>query len=188
MHIKELIANIDYEKLLEFIKLYLSSHNDFSNINKSFQVATQCRIGLKPEDELYDSCGSLIYDWDNYDAKVHSKIPRKEKILTKELFTSTPVVFQKTVLQEVNDYFVKEYDVVRGRIMVLGAKSTLTYHTDDSPRIHIPLITSRDSLFIIEDIIYRLEYRKTYFVNTLKKHTAVNTNFLSRVHLVYCLR
>lgn len=71
------------------------------------------------------------------------------------------------------------------KLMVLKPRRCYTYHTDRSPRIHIPIITNENNFFIIEDTIYRLPADGTvYKVDTTKMHSFVNASNETRLHIV----
>jgi len=79
---------------------------------------------------------------------------------------------------------LKEYNMFRTRVMIQPSKTCYTYHKDFTPRNHIPVITNDDCLFILEDIVYRMKEGSIYFVDTVKKHTAVNCSKKTRIHIV----
>lgn len=60
-------------------------------------------------------------------------------------------------------------------------------HVDETPRLHIPIITNPDSFMIIDDQICRFPFGKAYIANTLLPHTAVNAGKKDRTHLVFCV-
>lgn len=81
---------------------------------------------------------------------------------------------------------LKKYNVSMARIMYLKPKECYTWHHDTTPRIHFPLITNPSCLFILEDNVYRMPVGNAYYVDTRKKHTALNgssQDFL-RYHIV----
>ena len=77
--------------------------------------------------------------------------------------------------------------VVRGRYMMMNWKSCLTYHNDETPRIHLPLITNDGCFMIIDDKTEKLHESTTYLVDTTKRHTALNAGEHLRFHMVFCL-
>lgn len=84
---------------------------------------------------------------------------------------------------------IKDLNLYRTRILNLKSKTCLNYHCDNSPRIHIPLITNEDCFFILEDQIMRFPADGNYYyVDTRKKHTAVNASNEDRIHMVGCVR
>lgn len=85
--------------------------------------------------------------------------------------------------------YIEKYNLYRTRIMVMTPKTTLTWHQDYTPRIHIPVKTNNSSFVIVENISYHLEAGKSYWVNTTLHHTAINCNVVeNRLHIVGCVR
>lgn len=74
-----------------------------------------------------------------------------------------------------NSLFEK-YNMTTSRIMKLTPREAYSWHTDVSPRIHFPLITNDSCLFILEDSVYTMPSGNAYYVDTRKKHTALNGN------------
>ena len=64
-----------------------------------------------------------------------------------------------------------------------------SYHVDMTKRIHIPLRTNDDCMFMVEDNVYKMpELGQAYMLDTTHKHTALNLSWENRVHAVFCLR
>ena len=83
---------------------------------------------------------------------------------------------------------IEKFNMFRTRIMVQDSKTCYTYHQDFTPRIHIPLITNENCFFILDDTLHRLKGDgSVYWVDTVKKHTAVNASWETRIHLVGCV-
>ena len=63
MSVEKLDIEFDYKRLVgEFKGLGIEQ----KLIDNEYQIAVQCREGIEGEKQLTDSCGSLLYDWDNY--------------------------------------------------------------------------------------------------------------------------
>lgn len=96
--------------------------------------------------------------------------------------------FLNTYLEQVHTTLLSKFNVIRGRIMLLSGKTCYTYHRDPTWRLHVPIITNNDSVFIVDDIVYRLSNSgQVYLVNTTLFHSAINMKDEDRVHLVYGL-
>lgn len=76
-------------------------------------------------------------------------------------------------------------NMLNTRIMTLRGKECYTWHRDKTPRIHIPIITNENCLFVLEDRSFTLPQGSAYLIDTTKMHTALNGNktFLRR-HIV----
>ena len=71
---------------------------------------------------------------------------------------------------------LEKYNMTTSRIMRLAPRECYSWHTDTSPRIHFPLITNNNCLFILEDSVYTMPVGNAYYVDTRKTHTALNGN------------
>lgn len=184
MNCINLDLNIDYDKLLKtFNDLNIDSILD----REPFQVAVQCRQDCDKASQLYESCGSLIFDWKAYEQNPVGKLPLRSKILKETEFVEICDLFKGTYIEDVIKEIKSSYPIVRGRFMKMKHKTCLTMHTDKSKRIHIPIYTNNDCMMIVNDEIIKLPYGNTYFVDTTVPHTALNASKDSRVHLVFCI-
>lgn len=62
-------------------------------------------------------------------------------------------------------------------------------HRDQQPdhwkfRVHIPIQTSKNALFVYEDLVYRLEASFIYPVDTRNWHSCINGGTAPRIHLM----
>jgi hypothetical protein len=78
----------------------------------------------------------------------------------------------------------QQYILGRVRIMKSEPKTCLSWHNDNSERLHYPLSTHSGCFMVIEDEVMHLEYNNWYITDTTKKHTAFNGSTNSRIHLV----
>lgn len=82
---------------------------------------------------------------------------------------------------------LKKYGMFRSRVMKMINGTAYGIHVDNTPRIHIPLETTENCLFIIDDVVYRMPADgSVYFTDTTKPHTAINasTSRFIRTHIV----
>ena len=85
---------------------------------------------------------------------------------------------------------IKKYEMFRTRAIALKQNRAYSIHQDLTPRIHIPLETNDNCLFILNDVVYRLPADGSiYFVDTTLPHTALNgnRNVFTRTHIVGCI-
>lgn len=182
---KTVDIDVDYNKLLQaYNELGIDSLITKSSDLK--QLAVQCRAVTKPEDQLYESCGSLLYNWSDYDSTGKLSL-RKDKIVETDI-VETCDLFKNTYIEEIiKKIKALGYNVYRGRFLLSLHKTCLTYHTDASPRLHIPIYTNNNCMMIVDDTVIRLPFGNTYIVDTRLPHTALNASKQSRVHLVFCV-
>ena len=60
----------------------------------------------------------------------------------------------------------------------------MSWHKDNTKRIHYVLSTTRGANLVVEDEVKFLELNSWYLVDTTKHHTAFNASMTSRIHLV----
>jgi hypothetical protein len=108
----------------------------------------------------------------------------KDNPPTENDFTEIVTCFKDTVFEEIVNELRKYYVVGRVRLMRSEPKSTLSWHWDDTIRLHYPIETHEGCFMIIGSEIKHLEENKWYETNTLPKHTAFNGSFKHRTHLV----
>jgi hypothetical protein len=145
---------------------------------------------LNFENDFHKGAGSLMFDWNN--SKIDSvngidnisNLCEKSEQLSDYDFTVMCNQFKGTIFEAVYDMLNKIYVLGRVRLMNLKPKTCLTWHVDDTPRLHYPIITQEGCFLVIEDESVQLPLNKWHMANTTKKHTAFNGSKSSRVHLV----
>ena len=83
---------------------------------------------------------------------------------------------------------IKELNMFRTRVLIMGPQSCYSYHKDPTERIHIPLETNRKALFIVDKLVYTgkdIIAGSCYKFDTRKMHIAVNGHRRkTRTHIV----
>lgn len=167
----------DFEELLQ--KKLISWHPVIKN-----QI---CVTTAKEHiDDCHYGCGSFYYDWSTLkiDEKGNMsgdklKIPKKE-----EDFTELCSAFKDTSFEFLFTELKKYYNFGRIRIMNLSPKTCLTWHYDESPRLHCPIKTHKGCFMVFEDEVKHLEENKWYYVDTTKYHSVFNGSMQNRIHIV----
>ena len=96
--------------------------------------------------------------------------------------------FKNTYFKEVYDELSKHYKLGRVRLLLKEPRSTLSWHRDPEPRLHIPIITNPGCMMVIENVAKHLPADgSAYITNNIKYHNAFNGGEENRVHLVACL-
>ena len=100
----------------------------------------------------------------------------------KELeYTELNPFFKETVFENI----IKKYNLKRTRLMWINPKSCYSLHTDETPRIHIPLITNPECYFLFKPgLMHHLPANSVWWVNTKLSHTFLNCSDAPRLHLV----
>ena len=96
--------------------------------------------------------------------------------------------FKNTYFKEVYDNLSKRYKLGRVRLLLKEPRSTLSWHRDPEPRLHIPIYTNPGCLMVIENNAKHMPADGSVWVtNNLKYHNAFNGGEENRVHLVACV-
>ena len=116
----------------------------------------------------------------------------KEVIRAKKINESAYTEFvpdlADTYFKEVYDKLSKKFKLGRVRILLKEPRSTLSWHRDPEPRLHIPIITNPGCLQVIENVAKHLPADgNVWITNNTKYHNAFNGGEENRVHLVACL-
>jgi len=116
----------------------------------------------------------------------------KEEIRAKKIKEAAYTEFVKdladTYFKEVYDELSKRYKLGRVRILLKEPRSTLSWHRDPEPRLHIPIITNPGCIMVIEETAKHMPADGgAWITNNTKYHNAFNGGEEGRVHLVACV-
>ena len=96
--------------------------------------------------------------------------------------------FKDTYFKEVFDVLSSKYKLGRVRILLKKPRSTLSWHRDPEPRLHIPIITNPGCHMVIDNVCKHLPADGSVWItNNTKYHNAFNGGEENRIHLVACV-
>ena len=96
--------------------------------------------------------------------------------------------YENTYFKEVFDVLSSKYKLGRIRILLKEPRSTLSWHRDPEPRLHIPIITNPGCLMVIDNVAKHMPADGSVWItNNTKYHNAFNGGEENRVHLVACV-
>jgi len=96
--------------------------------------------------------------------------------------------YENTYFKEVFDVVSSRYKLGRVRILLKEPRSTLSWHRDPEPRLHIPIITNPGCLMVIDNVAKHMPADGSVWItNNTKYHNAFNGGEENRVHLVACV-
>ena len=96
--------------------------------------------------------------------------------------------YKNTYFKEVFDVLSSKYKLGRVRILLKEPRSTLSWHRDPEPRLHIPIITNPGSIMVIDNVAKHLPADGSVWItNNTKYHNAFNGGEENRIHLVACV-
>ena len=95
--------------------------------------------------------------------------------------------YKNTYFSEVLKALSSKYKLGRVRILLKEPRSTLSWHRDPEPRLHIPIITNPGCLMVIDNVAKHLPADGSVWItNNTKYHNAFNGGEEDRIHLVAC--
>ena len=108
--------------------------------------------------------------------------------INENLYTEFVRDFEHTYFKEVYEKLSSKFKLGRVRILLKKPRTSLSWHRDPEPRLHVPIITNPGCLQVIENVAKHLPADGTVWItNNTKYHNAFNGGEENRVHLVACL-
>ncbi len=96
--------------------------------------------------------------------------------------------YENTYFKEVFDILSSKFKLGRVRILLKEPRSTLSWHRDPEPRLHIPIITNPGCLMVIDNVAKHMPADGSVWItNNTKYHNAFNGGEENRIHLVACV-
>ena len=87
-----------------------------------------------------------------------------------------------------SDILSKKYKLGRVRILLKQPRTTLSWHRDPEPRLHIPIITNPGAIMVVDNIAKHMPADGSVWItNNTKYHNAFNGGEEDRIHLVACV-
>jgi hypothetical protein len=124
--------------------------------------------------------------WTKPDSSGNEEV--RAKIIDEAAYTEFVEDLKDTYFKEVYDELSKRFKLGRVRILLKEPRSTLSWHRDPEPRLHIPIITNPGCLMVIEESAKHLPADgSAWITNNVKYHNAFNGGEEGRVHLVACV-
>tara|TARA_Y100001970_G_scaffold277041_1_gene380658 strand:+ start:45 stop:641 length:597 start_codon:yes stop_codon:yes gene_type:complete len=112
----------------------------------------------------------------------------RDKPIDEAKYTELTNEFRNTYFEEVYKVLSSKFKLGRVRILLKEPRSTLSWHKDPEPRLHIPIITNPGCKMVIEDVAKHLPADgKVTITNNTKYHNFFNGGEQSRIHLVACV-
>ena len=96
--------------------------------------------------------------------------------------------FENTYFNEVYEILKKKFKLGRVRLLLKEPRSTLSWHKDPEPRLHIPIITNLGCSMVIENVAKHMPADGNVTItNNTKYHNFFNGGEQARIHLVACV-
>ena len=130
------------------------------------------------------------YSWGLYWTKPDSsgKEVARANYINENNFTEFLPELENKYFKHVYDQLSQRFKLGRTRILKKGPRSTLSWHKDPEPRLHIPIITNPGCRLVVEDRAFHLPADgSVWVVNAKKYHNFFNGGEEDRIHLVATL-
>ena len=112
----------------------------------------------------------------------------RDKPIDETKYTQLVSDFQNTYFEEVYKTLKKKFKLGRVRILLKEPRSTLSWHRDPEPRLHVPIITNLGCRMVIENTAKHMPADGTVTItNNTKYHNFFNGGEQERIHLVACV-
>ena len=113
---------------------------------------------------------------------------QRENKIDEHKYTEFVDDFKNTYFKEVYDQLIKKYKLGRMRLLLKEPRSTLSWHRDPEPRLHIPIYTNPGAIMVVDNVAKHMPADGSVWItNNTKYHNAFNGGEENRVHLVACV-
>ena len=113
---------------------------------------------------------------------------KRDVPIVESKYTELASDFRNTYFEEVYNILRKNFKLGRVRILLKEPRSTLSWHRDPEPRLHIPIVTNLGCRMVIENIAKHMPADGTVTItNNTKYHNFFNGGEQERIHLVACV-
>ena len=113
---------------------------------------------------------------------------QRDKMIDESKYTEFVEEFKNTYFNDVYEELSKHYKLGRVRLLLKEPRSTLSWHRDPEPRLHVPIVTNPGCLMVIDNIAKHMQADGSVWItNNTKYHNAFNGGEENRIHLVACV-
>ena len=182
-HYEEIDLQIDTDKLgkeyLDF-KYHLGfKTDDKSNID--FNAICINRIPGDPKSITGGNVRGLYWTYPDSTNVEEQRLP----FIEESKYTEICPEFKGTYVEEVYNLIQKRFKLGRVRFLMKPPRSCLSWHRDPEMRLHIPIITNKGNIMVIEDTAFHMPANGYgYITDNTKYHNFFNGSEIDRVHLV----
>ena len=113
---------------------------------------------------------------------------KRDQTIDESKYTEIVPEFKNTYFEEIYNLLKRKFKLGRVRILLKEPRSTLSWHRDPEPRLHIPIITNPGCKMVIEDVAKHMPADGSVTItNNTKYHNFFNGGEQDRIHLVACV-
>ena len=103
-------------------------------------------------------------------------------------YTELVPEFEDTYFKEVYETLKSKFKLGRVRLLLKEPRSTLSWHKDPEPRLHLPIVTNKGCMMVIENVAKHMPADGSVTItNNTKFHNFFNGGEQARIHLVACV-
>ena len=104
------------------------------------------------------------------------KEARRDEMIDEAAYSEFIHDYKNTYFKEVFDILSSKYKLGRVRVLLKEPRSTLSWHRDPEPRLHIPIITNPGSIMVIDNVAKHMPADGSVWITNNKK-------YLSLIHI-----
>tara|TARA_A100000164_G_C21721515_1_gene683142 strand:- start:262 stop:852 length:591 start_codon:yes stop_codon:yes gene_type:complete len=113
---------------------------------------------------------------------------QRESEIEESKYTHFIEEFNDTYFKNVYEELSKKYKLGRFRLLLKEPRSTLSWHRDPEPRLHIPIYTNPGAIMVVDSVAKHMPADGSVWItNNTKYHNAFNGGEENRIHLVACV-
>jgi hypothetical protein len=110
---------------------------------------------------------------------------QREEPIDEAKYSEFVKLFEDTYFKEVYDRLCEKYQIGRIRLLWKLPRTTLSWHRDPEPRIHIPIVTNFGARMCVDTVVHHMPADgHVWITNNTRYHNAFNGGEEDRVHLV----
>ena len=191
------MTQVNFEDFYKVPKLSFDINklrNDLEKIlkNKKFNSPGVTHFGAIPLNQIPNDRNSI--KGNNIRGKYWTIADESGKEVSRDIdidekqYTQLVPDFENTYFKEVYKILSKKFKLGRVRLLLKEPRSTLSWHKDPEPRLHIPIVTNLGCSMVIENVAKHLPADGSVTItNNTKYHNFFNGGEQARVHLVACV-
>ena len=169
----------DILKLREALKQVLSRKEYDDSVGTKYIAGISLNQIPEDPDSIKGENVKGIY-WTKPDSS--GKEAKRAKRIDETKYTEFVKDLEDTYFKEVYDILSKKFKLGRVRILLKEPRSTLSWHRDPEPRLHIPIITNPGCIMVIEEVAKHLPADgSAWLTNNTKYHNFFNGGEEDRV-------
>ena len=110
---------------------------------------------------------------------------QREEVIDELQYSEFVKLFEDTYFKEMYDALTKKYKLGRVRLLWKLPRTTLSWHRDPEPRLHIPIVSNFGARMCIDTEVHHMPADGSVWItDNTKYHNAFNGGEEDRVHFV----